>query len=62
MSMQIQYSVYDRKFRHDVITTPLAAYKKMRETDEKENLQHSDRKDGEVTREEPKMIQKEELV
>ena len=35
MSMRMQYSGYDKKFRYDVITTALATYRKMRENDEK---------------------------
>ena len=35
MAMRMQYSGYDQKFRYDVITTALAAYKKIRENDEK---------------------------
>ena len=35
MSMRMQYSGYDKKFRHDVITTALETYRKMRENDEK---------------------------
>ena len=34
MSMRLQYSGYDQKFRHDVISTALAAYKKIRERDD----------------------------
>ena len=34
MSMRLQYSGYDKKFRHDVISTALAAYKKIKENDE----------------------------
>ena len=35
MSMRMQYSGYDKKFRHDVITTALASYRKIKENDEK---------------------------
>ena len=35
MMMRMQYSGYDQKFRYDVLTTALAAYKKIKENDEK---------------------------
>ena len=35
MSMRLQYSGYDQKFRYDVISTALAAYKTIKEKDEK---------------------------
>ena len=50
MSMRMQYSGYDKKFRHDVITTAIAAFRKMKESDEK----------GEIPMYRPKMWKRKE--
>ena len=38
MMMRLQYSGYDKKFRYDVLTTAMAAYKKTKEDEEEDGI------------------------